>query len=249
MRMARARTRDAAAPAARVAKAEKPVARVKHPVARVKQPAAPAQDAKGSGPRSTKGARTRERLVEAAKEVFEELGFLEARISDIAERAGQAHGSFYYYFDSKEEIFREVAASVDQELFAPMTDVIKAHSKLAPQQRIREAMRRHFDSYKQQARILGLIEHVSRYDPEVNRIRLERHARYTEEVAEQIRQLQRHKLADASLDPMVTAAALGSLTYRFAEMWLVHGAVESSMEHAVETVSRIFANALRLKDV
>ncbi|MET0283707.1 MAG: TetR/AcrR family transcriptional regulator [Polyangiales bacterium] len=229
--MARSKPRDAVP--AKTARAQVSVAKTPEPKAT----------------RSTKGARTRERLVEAAKEVFEELGFLEARIADIAERAGQAHGSFYYYFDSKEEIFREVAASVDQRLFAPMTDVILAQSKLAPKQRIQEAMRRHFDSYREEAKILGLIEHVSRYDPEVNKIRLERHARYTEEVAASIRQLQKRKLADPTLDPMLAAAALGSLTYRFAEMWLVHGAVESTMEHAVEQVSQIFINALRLKDV
>src|SRR4051812_34180247 len=86
-------------------------------------PPAPVAD-KPSGPRSSKGTRTRERLVDAAKEIFEEHGFLDARISDIAERAGQSHGSFYYYFDSKEEVFREVAAAVDERLFAPMEDVI-----------------------------------------------------------------------------------------------------------------------------
>jgi AcrR family transcriptional regulator len=192
--------------------------------------------------------RTRERLVEAAKEIFEEHGFLEARISDIAERAGQAHGSFYYYFDSKEEVFREVAAALDEQLFAPLEDVIKAQSKLPPQQRIREAMRRHFESYRKEARILGLIEHVSRFDPEVNAMRLARHKRYTEEVAETIRQLQRRKLADPKLDPMIAAAALGALTYRFAEMWLVHEAIDSTMEHAIEQVSRIFVNSLRLKE-
>ena len=211
-------------------------------------PAALRASDKSSGPRSSKGVRTRERLVEAAKEVFEEQGFLEARISDIAERAGQAHGSFYYYFDSKEEVFREVAAAVDKRLFAPLDDVIKAQSKLAPKQRVREAMRRHFESYRQEARIMGLIEHVSRFDPEVNAIRLARHKRYTEQVAETIRQLQKKKLADATLDPLITAAALGALTYRFAEMWLVHGAVDCTLEHAIEQVTQIFSNALRLKE-
>lgn len=186
-------------------------------------------------------------MVEAAKEIFEEHGFLDARISDIAARAGQAHGSFYYYFKSKEEVFREVAATVDDRLFAPMDEVIMAQSKLAPQQRIREAMRRHFESYRREARVMGLIEHVSRYDPEVNALRLARHQRHTERAAETIRQLQRRKLADPKLDPMVTAAALGALTYRFAEMWLVHGAIDCTLEHAVEQVSRIFANAIRLK--
>ena len=202
---------------------------------------------KASNARSLKGARTRERMLEAAKEVFEEHGFLDARISDIAERAGQAHGSFYYYFDSKEEVFREVAAAVDKRLFAPLDDVIKAQSKLDTKQRVREAMRRHFESYRQEARILGLIEHVSRFDSEVNAMRLARHKRYTEQVAETIRQLQRSKLADANLDPVITAAALGALTYRFAEMWLVHGAIECTLEHAIEQVSLIFSNAIRLK--
>jgi AcrR family transcriptional regulator len=216
--------------------------------ARAAAPVTPPEGTDKAGPRSSKGVRTRERLVEAAKEIFEEHGFLEARISDIAERAGQAHGSFYYYFNSKEEVFREVAAALDEQLFAPLEDVIKAQSKLPPKQRIREAMRRHFESYRKEARILGLIEHVSRFDPEVNAMRLARHKRYTEEVAETIRQLQRRKLADPKLDPMIAAAALGALTYRFAEMWLVHEAIDSTMEHAIEQVSRIFVNSLRLKE-
>jgi len=44
-------------------------------------------DAQG-GPRSLKGVQTRARLLDAAKEIFEENGFLEARIADIAVRAG-----------------------------------------------------------------------------------------------------------------------------------------------------------------
>ncbi len=71
---------------------------------------------KASGPRSRKGIETRARLVDAAKEVFEHDGFLDARISDIAEQAGLSHGSFYHYFESKEEVFREVAAEVEERL-------------------------------------------------------------------------------------------------------------------------------------
>jgi AcrR family transcriptional regulator len=201
-----------------------------------------------TAPASSKAVRTRERLVAAAKEIFEEHGFLDARITDISERAGQSHGSFYYYFDSKEEVFREVAASVDERLFAPLDEVIIAQSPLKPQQRIREAMRRHLESYRREARIMGLIEHVSRFDKQVNALRLSRHKRHTERVADTIRQLQRRKLADPKLDPMVTATALGALTYRFAEMWLVQGAVDCTLDHAVDQLSRIFANAIRLKE-
>ena len=74
---------------------------------------------------------TRARLVEAAKEVFELDGFLDARISDIAERAGLSHGSFYHYFDSKEEVFREVAAEVEERLSEPINSVILDPSSTA----------------------------------------------------------------------------------------------------------------------
>src|SRR5271155_5456762 len=89
---------------------------------------APLTTEKPSGPRSRKGIETRARLVAAAKEVFEEDGFLDARISDIAEKAGLSHGSFYHYFESKEEVFREVAAAGEQRLHEPMDSVILAPS-------------------------------------------------------------------------------------------------------------------------
>src|SRR5881227_1571215 len=128
-----------------------------------------------AGPRSTKGERTRARLLDAAKSVFEDSGFLEARISDIAERAGLSHGSFYTYFDSKEQIFREVAAAVDDELGAPLSDVIlPSSSGLPPQERLRGALQAHFDTYRKEARIMGIIEEVSRYDDHVRDLLLAR---------------------------------------------------------------------------
>jgi AcrR family transcriptional regulator len=212
-------------------------------------PSAATEPEKPSGPRSRKGERTRARLLDAAKQVFEESGFLEARISDIAERAGLSHGSFYHYFDSKEQIFREVAESLDEVLSAPMTEVVLATgSTVPPQERIREALRQHFESYRKEARIMGVIEQVSRYDDHVNALRLARHQEYSNQIADSIRQLQLRKLADPELDPALTAAALGALTYRFAEMWLVQGAVDCSLDEGIDQVTKIFVNALGLQE-
>ena len=208
------------------------------------------EDGKPNVPRSQKGARTRARLLEAGKEIFEEDGFLEARISDIAERAGLSHGSFYHYFDSKEEIFREVAASVEEHLSAPLGGVIlDPESHAMPQDRIREALRRHLESYRREARIIGVIEQMARYDKQVNAVRMERHQRYSQQVAESIRNLQQHGLADPELDPKIAAAALGAMTSRFPEMWLVQGVVSCTFDQAVDQLTRMFVNALGLTDV
>src|ERR1700692_317105 len=97
---------------------------------------------KPSGPRSRKGVETRARLVSAAKDVFERDGFLEARISDIAERAGLSHGSFYNSFELKEEGFREVASEVEERLREPLYSVILDSSSTAPPfERIHEGIR------------------------------------------------------------------------------------------------------------
>ena len=200
-------------------------------------------------PRSRKGEQTRERLLEAAKEIFEEQGFLEARIGDISERARLSHGSFYYYFDSKEQIFREVAAAVDDQLAAPLGDVILSPgSRELPPQRIREAIRRHFEAYRDEARIMGVIEEVSRYDEQVGAARMERNQRHGTQVADSIRHLQHRKLADPELDPVIAAAALGALTYRFAELWLVQGGIDCTLDEGVEQVAQLFVNALGLED-
>ncbi|MDI1290462.1 MAG: helix-turn-helix domain containing protein, partial [bacterium] len=44
-------------------------------------------------PLSERGRRTRERLVAAARQVFEERGFDATRMSDIAQAAGVSHGT------------------------------------------------------------------------------------------------------------------------------------------------------------
>lgn len=60
------------------------------------------------GPRLTKSERTRQRVLDAAAEVLAERGYSEARLADIAERAGIQAGSLYYHFDSREELVAEV---------------------------------------------------------------------------------------------------------------------------------------------
>jgi len=211
--------------------------------------AQPLAGEKPSGPRSRKGVETRSRLVDAAKEIFESDGFLDARISDIAERAGLSHGSFYHYFESKEEIFREVAESVEEQLSAPLGGVIldpESHSP--PEERIREALRRHLESYRKESKIIGVIEQMARHDKHVNALRMERHQRYSQQVATSIKNLQQHGLADPQLDPRVAAAALGAMTSRFPEMWLVQGAINCSFDKAVDQLTRIFVNALGLPE-
>ena len=125
-----------------------------------------------NAPRSRKGEQTRARLLDAAKEIFEENGFLDARITDIAERAGLSHGAFYHYFDSKEQVFREIAEMLDEYLSEVMETVIFAPgASVDPRERMETALRSHLERYRDEARIMGVIEQVARYDEHVAAVR------------------------------------------------------------------------------
>ena len=64
-------------------------------------------------PLSRKGERTRKRLLEAAEEVFADLGYHDASIVKITEAAGVGQGTFYLYFRGKKEIFDELVLDLN----------------------------------------------------------------------------------------------------------------------------------------
>ena len=59
--------------------------------------------------RITKDPETRRKeFIAAARELFVEKGFDQTSVSDITNRVGMSHGSFFYYFKSKKGVMEEV---------------------------------------------------------------------------------------------------------------------------------------------
>jgi AcrR family transcriptional regulator len=52
----------------------------------------------------------RDEIIAAAKKVFARNGFHDTTIADIAKEAELAYGSIYWYFDSKDDLFRQLIA-------------------------------------------------------------------------------------------------------------------------------------------
>jgi len=65
-------------------------------------------------PKTARGQKTREKLLRAAEAEFGERGFHSVAINDITRRAGVALGTFYVYFESKEEIFRALVSHMSR---------------------------------------------------------------------------------------------------------------------------------------
>ena len=58
--------------------------------------------------------RTRQNLLDAARLIFERVGYFDAKIDEIVSEAQVARGSFYTYFPDKLHVFRILAGEVSQ---------------------------------------------------------------------------------------------------------------------------------------
>ena len=63
-------------------------------------------EANASRGRSARRDATRERVLDAAREVFAERGVIGGTVEDICERAGFTRGAFYSNFDDKDDLLR-----------------------------------------------------------------------------------------------------------------------------------------------
>ena len=77
--------------------------------------------------RSIATADKRKQILDAAVRVFAEHGYDGARVGDIAEDAGVAHGLLYHYFSSKEEVLRTIFVENWGELLVRFRAVEAAH--------------------------------------------------------------------------------------------------------------------------
>ena len=65
---------------------------------------------------TSQGAERKQQLLDAAARLFAEQGYAATRVVDIVDAAAVAKGLFYWYFDNKEALFRELATEIRHRL-------------------------------------------------------------------------------------------------------------------------------------
>ena len=105
---------------------------------------------------TTQGRERKVQLIEAASELFAERGYDETRIVDIVERAGVAKGLFYWYFENKEALFRDLVEENRHRLRRAQAAAIDPEAE--PLRRIRQGAEASVEHMSQQTRFFSLIE-------------------------------------------------------------------------------------------
>jgi AcrR family transcriptional regulator len=192
-------------------------------------------------PTSERGRRTRAALVEAARSVFLDVGYAEANATAITKAAGVSYGSFYVYFTSKEELFREIAGELMEEVFVSSR---APRSIVDAVERLEYENRRFFELYRENARMFQLIDEAVRSEPdfraEWQQLRRANFARLSRALA----RLQREGRIESTPSPDYLARALGGMAERLAYVSTVDDALDA--EELLATLNVVWRRSLGL---
>ena len=198
-------------------------------------------------PLTERGRRTRDNLLAAGRTVFEQRGYANTRMSDIATAAGVSHGTVYTWFDDKEALLRALVDDIVTEVFAALAIGDEVPD---PEQRMLEANRRYLVAYRRHGRMLEVVEEAAatdaRYRDALAGVRRDHVGRVTRDIA----RLQRDGIAERDVDPAVAAGALCAMVEGFGRHWYGRGEQAVSThddETAVETLTRLWARGLGIR--
>ncbi len=204
------------------------------------------QDDAASMPATKRGVKTRNNLISAARKIFERDGFLDSRLIDITSEAKISVGSFYTYFESKEDLFAAVLSQVEDEMLHP--DVRALVGKDDPAAFIRASNRAYLESYDRNAKFMKLLNQVSSIDENFSELRRLRGEAFIERNARSIRDLQERGLADTQVDAYLAASVLSGMVGRAAYSNFVLGGRKFDLDELTEALTVLWLNALNVKD-
>lgn len=131
---------------------------------------------------TSQGVERKEQLLDAAARLFAERGYAETRIVDICREAGVAKGLFYWYFETKEQVFRDLADALRLRLRRAQAAAMDPGADPLVQLRQGSEASVRFMAEHAQAFALVAVENVDRVFVEDLRLGTDVHADDTERV-------------------------------------------------------------------
>jgi AcrR family transcriptional regulator len=169
--------------------------------------------------RQRQAAATRQQLLHAACEVFEEEGYTAASVGAITERASTAHGTFYLYFRNKEDAFCQVMEAIALE---QVVSAVRTPPETPLGQRVEPVIRGVLQAYRDHSRLWRAVLQASLLSEKVRNLWMDLRRTAVSRVAE-VLEAECARGACRPLDPTLTASALSAMTEGFA---FVHFALQ-----------------------
>jgi AcrR family transcriptional regulator len=187
------------------------------------------------------GAKTRGRLLDAARTAFAERGYPATRVDDITQAAGTSHGAFYLYFANKQDIMEALADETSTEMFALAEKLEGIRAGEDGYQHLRRWIDEFVDIYERNSPVVAAWIQAADDTRFVHLGRevLQKFAgRIAQVIQESVHAEDRHPI-----NPGIAATALVAMIERFCYFWLVYGG-PFPREGSVDTLTAVWYLAI-----
>ena len=193
-------------------------------------------------PLSPRGLRTRQKLLDAAEQVFAQLGWHDASIVKITEAAGVSQGTFYLYFESKQELFEELVRDLNRRVRAAMSQGAAAGSTRAEKER--GGFHGFFAFTAEHPALYRVIRQAEFVSPDLLH---EHYERIAEGYVQGLREaMDADEVVDA--DPEVLAYVLMAVGEMVGMRWLLWGDHDEVPDEVFEEMFGFIARGLGMQD-
>lgn len=165
-------------------------------------------------------SRTAERLRQAAREAFADLGWQSTRVQDIVQRAGVSHGTFYTYYPNKAAVLDDLVRFSQSDLAKLAAEPWQAGDVRSALQRIIGGL---IDLYERDAPILRSWLDAAREERQFSGLYVELRALYIDRVAENLDLVIAMSGRKAATPARTIAAALVAMVEQLCYCWIVLG--------------------------
>lgn len=116
-----------------------------------------------------RGEKTRRKLLDAGAKVLPSHGYQAARVDDIAAVAGVSHGSFYRYFQNKDDFFRVLA----EDASLRMIELLEAFPPEGGRDALRTWTKEWFHTYESNGGVISVWQEMQAAEPTLAAFSLE----------------------------------------------------------------------------
>lgn len=178
----------------------------------------------------------RELIMEAGLKIFSQKGFHKTKIEEIAQEAGIGKGTVYEYFNSKEQLFKEIIRE-GMELF---DDVIREglSKQNSTREKLKELLRQSIMTWQRfQPLIRSTMMEASLFDPPFRTWLMKKHYQrllYIEEIVEEGIKSKEIKAINEMLFARIFYGGMGLILNPFEEQEIRPEEIEDIVEVTVE---------------
>ncbi len=183
-------------------------------------------------------------ITDAAVAVFAERGFHQARVSDIAKRAGVADGTIYLYFKNKEDLLLTIFEEKMDLLLQRLTEALSGVDDLL--ERVRTFARFHFAQVRDNRATAEVLQIELRLSNKfLKEYRPEKLWAYLGVFGQIVREGQSTGLFRPDADPFITSWAFFGAMDELAMQWVLSKRQSRfPLDDAADQIANVFINGL-----